>query len=477
MARYILTHKRAGLHSLEQLGDSRKLLEEALKKIPNKMIHEHFVPEDPHGRHTVVLEAEPREIAALKKVMDKSLILEREVRHKPHAQTSTQVDVKGGGAPLDAARITIYYAEDGALSTLPFAFTGRTGRAVVTYDSSIEPVFVIAEPAGDFWSIFTETPTSHVRFRCPTLPRATPLEWWHRVVGVKKYDERRGKGIRVGVVGTGVGPHPRLRHVVLIDGKPDVERHETHVCGIIAARPSGKGEFAGIAPGASVFSARIFSAGPSGEPVPDHQGVIADAIERLARPLGQNGFAADLINLSFGSPEPSAVLRDAIQWAFEQGTLCICSTGNTSGGAIEYPAAFRETVAVTALGKVGWGPLHSTGKHWVPTEADRFGQHKLFLAGMSAIGAKVDCTAPGNGIISTIPKSRGNPAPYGAMDGTSMASPMACGVLAAVLSDLPAYRALPRTAARARMARKILRDHCTTIGLKPEYEGKGLPII
>jgi subtilisin len=389
------------------------------------------------------------------------------------------VEVRGGGAPLEAARITILYLEGGAINALPWAFTGPDGRAELHYDNSINPRFAIAEPEGDFWSMFHEDPPSSVHFTCPSLPVTAPLEWWHRAVGVTAYDVHRGEGIRVGIVGTGVGPHPRLGHVVLTDQKPDIERHETHVCGIIAARPNGAGEYAGIAPGASVFSTRIFRAGPSGQPVPEGPGSIAHAVERLARAETQRGFAADLINMSFGAPQASQIVLDAIQWAFEQGTLCICSAGNNAGGPLDFPAAFPETVAVTALGKTGWGPPGSTGTHWIPTEADKFGDQGLYLASMSSIGAGVDCAAPGNGIISTIPRRTASPdpAPYAAMDGTSLASPMVCGVLAILLSEHPTYRSLPRNAARARLARKVLETHCAGIGLKAEYMGRGLPGI
>lgn len=491
MPRYIMTHKRAGVRSEAEHRSSRKLLEDAMKQIPPSMLKEHLKPEGPGGRRTIVLEATSHEIAKLKKSLPPGLILEKDIRHRLHViptrattrqEPSIQVEVQGAGKPLESTRITVYVDDQG--TTLPLAFTDISGRSVLPYGDGVEPRFAVAEPDGGFWSMFKQ-PARTVRFNCPPLPRTTPLEWWHRAVGVNEYDLRSGKGIRVGIVGTGVGPHPRLRHVKLTDGDRgrDIERHETHVCGIIAARPKGKGELAGIAPGAEVFSTRVFNLDSADhEPVQEHQGVIAHAIERLAR-SGNKGFAVDLINLSFGSPTPSRILRDAIQWAFEHGTLCICSAGNNLGGNLDYPAAFRETVAVTALGKKGWGPRGSTGKHWVPLKQDRFGDRDLYLASMSSIGTGVECAAPGNGIISTIPQSRrrrgaaADPAPYAAMDGTSLSSPMACGVLAVLLSHRPDYLAMPRTAARARMARDVLRSHCKSLGLKPQYEGYGLPVI
>jgi subtilisin len=61
------------------------------------------------------------------------------------------------------------------------------------------------------------------------------------------------------------------------------------------------------------------------------------------------------------------------------------------------------------------------------------------------------------------------------MDGTSMASPAACGVLAGILSASAEYRGLPRDITRAQQARTLLRSHSRSIGLAAELEGRGVP--
>ena len=63
------------------------------------------------------------------------------------------------------------------------------------------------------------------------------------------------------------------------------------------------------------------------------------------------------------------------------------------------------------------------------------------------------------------------------MDGTSMASPAACGALAAILAADPDYLAMPRDTVRAERARQILRSGCRDIGLIAAYEGRGLPAV
>jgi subtilisin family serine protease len=484
MPRYIITHKRAGLHTISAHRASRKLLENAMKRIPSAMLREHIEPDHATGRRTIVIEAEHAEAAALQRRHLQGLLVEPEMRVRLHAGAATaplhrfaEVEVTGEGEALNAARITMLYEDGSSINSLPPAFTRKAGAAQVKYAASIQPLFAIAEPDGGYWPMFHAEPGARVRFACPPLPlNMAPLGWWHREAGITRYEEALGRGIRIGIVGTGVGPHPRLRHVVLTDGKQDVERHETHVCGIIAARPEAKGEFAGIAPGAAVFSACIFHRGPGGASEAEHQGAIAHTIERLARAEKHEGYAIDLLNLSFGGPRPSRILKDALRFAFEQGTLCMSSAGNNNGGALDYPAAFPGTIAVTALGMKGWGPPGSTGTHWIPSQKSRFGKRGLYLAGMSSVGAGVGCAAPGNGIISTIPGS-GRRAPYAAMDGTSLASPVACGVLAVLLSKDPGYLKLPRTEQRADRARKILRRHCVSVGLRRKFEGCGMPRV
>jgi len=180
--------------------------------------------------------------------------------------------------------------------------------------------------------------------------------------------------------------------------------------------------------------------------------------------------------MSLGAPRPSQIERDAIIDALERGTLCICAAAN-SAGPVEYPAAFPESAAVSALGLLGWAPLGTTPRLRIPQQADRFGTENLYLANFSCFGPEITCAAPGVGIVSTVPERFGLKAPYGAMSGTSMASPVACGVVAARLSTMPAYDALPRDQTRAEMARNALHNACRDIGLEPLYQGRGVPSV
>ena len=215
-----------------------------------------------------------------------------------------------------------------------------------------------------------------------------------------------------------------------------------------------------------LVSARVFPAGRGA-----NQGDIALAIDHLSR-----HWRADLINLSLGAPVGSELEHDAILDALERGTLCVCAAGN-SNGAVEYPAAFDEVIAVSALGLEGWGPDGSLTSTRYPTQADRYGLGQLYLANFSCFGPEIDCCAPGVGILATVPERFGLRAPIGAMDGTSMASPAACATLAAILSNDTDYRSLPRDLTRAERARSLLRQGCVDVGLAAHYQGRGMPRV
>jgi subtilisin len=299
-----------------------------------------------------------------------------------------------------------------------------------------------------------------------------PIAWWHRLLGVTTYEARRGRGVRIGVADTGLGAHPNLSHIhdlgAALQGRidphagADCASHGTHVCGILGSRPQQAGEFGGFVPGAEIFSIRVFSKG-----MDTTQADIALGLDELVR------HDVDLVNMSLGSTEPSRILHDALRSAFDQGTLCLCSAGNSSA-AVDWPAAFKETAGVSAVGHVGWGPPQSTARACAPRNPGLYGRQDVFFASFSCFGAGITCTGPGVGIISTVPPTAAVAAPFASMDGTSLASPCACGALAAILSRLRSWRALPRNETRAHTARLALERHSRDLGLDMRHQGTGV---
>jgi subtilisin family serine protease len=245
----------------------------------------------------------------------------------------------------------------------------------------------------------------------------------------------------------------------------DVERHGTHVSGILAARPvEGSGDYRGIADGAEVVSVRVIDEQENAD-----QGDVAEAIDLLSR-----GHEADLINLSLGGAAPSLIELDAILAALEAGTLCIAAAGNDFGQPLLFPAAYPQVMSISALGLLGAYPAGTSAAGTVPARADMFGPNGLYLANFNDVGPQLDGTAPGVGIVSTVPSWAEVATPYAAMSGTSTASPVACASLATLLSQDPIYRSTPRDATRAGRAAAVMKASLFPLGLDPVLAGSGM---
>lgn len=127
-----------------------------------------------------------------------------------------------------------------------------------------------------------------------------------------------------------------------------------------------------------VVCARVFGPGERGA----NQGDIASAIEHLSMVR-----EADLVNLSLGAVHRSEIEHDAIVEALETGTLCLCAAAN-SAGPVQYPAAFEEAVAVSALGLQGWGPDGTLSASRCPVEKDRYGNEACIWQISAASGMR-----------------------------------------------------------------------------------------
>ena len=389
-----------------------------------------------------------------------------------------EAKITGNGTPVSHVTLTLVLTSNSGSQTIrEDAITDDAGHVVLQYDlSGWKPTLAIIEPASGLWPIVISSPTSGLEINMPPLPRTGPFGWWQWLVGSSDYSETRGAGIRVGVIDTGFGPHPYLAHVTgvgaFIDGKvtrsPEATRdsmnHGTHVTGTIGARPrAGSGDFGGIAPGVDLFVARVFEPGKV-----SNQGDISNAIDELS-----DSRQVDLINMSLGGTR-SELEQDAIGAAMERGTLCVCAAGNNFGGHVLFPAGYPQCVAISALGILNVMPVGSASYANIPIGTDKIHPDGLFVAKFSNIGPEITCIAPGNAIISTVPAVNSDSVPYLAMDGTSMASPVATGTLAAVLSTDAQYKALPRGHARAAYADAALRRKACSLGFDGLYQGLGL---
>lgn len=218
------------------------------------------------------------------------------------------------------------------------------------------------------------------------------------------WDIARGSGVKIAVIDTGVDYiHPELAGKVELgwdyvddDADPmDEQGHGTHVAGAAAGIADNGTGIAGMAPDATILAMRALDQQGSG-----YYSWIASAITTSV------DRGAKVINLSLGGAEGSTLLAEAVAYAAAHGAIVTCASGNEGAGVVGFPARYDGCVAVGAT-----------------DQADG-------VAAFSNQGAGLDVTAPGTGILSSVPG-----AGYDAWDGTSMATPYVSGLAALLFSQ------------------------------------------
>jgi thermitase len=237
----------------------------------------------------------------------------------------------------------------------------------------------------------------------PDDPRY-PEQWGlARIQATDAWNTARGDGSLIAIVDGGAsGSHPDLagafvgqRDYYNDDATPnDEDGHGSHVSGIAAARTDNGMGIAGTAPGASLLNYDVCGRTYCSD----------SAINQAIVDAADSG--ADVINMSLGGGGSSSAQRNAVDYAWNRGTVLVAAAGNEAqeGNPVSYPAAYANVIAVGAT--------------------DRSDARASF----SNYGAYVDVAAPGTQILSSIP-----PAGYESWGGTSMATPFVSGV-AALLS-------------------------------------------
>ncbi|HZG15634.1 MAG TPA: S8 family peptidase [Candidatus Bathyarchaeia archaeon] len=232
---------------------------------------------------------------------------------------------------------------------------------------------------------------------------ADEIPWGIEKIGAPQlWSNTKGKGIKVAVIDTGISSsHSDLRgqvkgRVITANGGlgySGMDGHGTHVAGTIAAVANQKG-IVGVAPEVELYDVRAFG--------PDGTAAISDIVEGINWCIENR---MNVINMSFGTSDDNLAMRNAVRRAAKAGIVLVASAGN-NGGALEYPAAYPEVVAVGAL-----------------TQDNK-------LASFSSRGRGLDVTAPGVGIKSTWLNNS-----YRVLDGTSMAAAHISGMYALAMAS------------------------------------------
>lgn len=304
----------------------------------------------------------------------------------------------------DKARVVTVKESGGAPVFEVTTVKGKTqAEQVVAQEQAADGTIAVAvQEKQQLIASATKRGTAGVKVASATDPLAGS-QWGLRAVGAESaWGVAAGAGQTVAVVDTGSSPEADLNGNLLagwdfINGKPDARTdpngHGTHVAGIVAAAANNGIGGAGVAPGARVLPVRALnSAG---------DGYWSDVANGIVYAVNQG---AGVINLSLGGHVGDPSLQAAINYALSSGRIVVAAVGNDGTSAPTFPAAYPGVIGVAAS-----------------DQSDR-------VAGFSNSGASVDVTAPGVGILSTVPGG------FASLSGTSMAVPYVSGVAALLRS-------------------------------------------
>ncbi len=191
----------------------------------------------------------------------------------------------------------------------------------------------------------------------------------------------------------------------------DDHGHGTHCAGIIGALGNNSIGIAGVSWNCSIMPVKAFSS---------YGGGYADDIANAVYYAVDNG--ADVLSMSFGAYTNSELISDSIEYAYNNGVICVAAAGNSHTDMKSYPAGYANVIAVAAT-----------------NQSD-------IKASFSNYGSWVDIAAPGVNIFSTMPsydvsltQYYGYTKNYSNLSGTSMACPFVAGVCSLLLARNASY--------------------------------------
>jgi serine protease AprX len=237
-----------------------------------------------------------------------------------------------------------------------------------------------------------------------------------------------GSGVDVCVIDTGVDAGHEQLDSGKVEGFRDLvnglaapyddQGHGTHVAAIaggdgIGASPNAA-RYAGVAPGAGIYAAKVLGA--------DGSGTLEQIVAGIEWCVYET--PAEILSLSLGTSTPSDgrdALSQAVNGAVAAGKVVIVAAGNSGDGpqTVGSPGAAASAITVGAASKVGGG---------------------LHLAPFSSRGPnlngelKPDVASPGVAVVSA---DAGTISGYFSASGTSMATPFVSGTVALALERDP----------------------------------------
>ncbi len=233
---------------------------------------------------------------------------------------------------------------------------------------------------------------------CFTVAEPRLITW-----NIQRVGYGNGIGKTAWIIDSGIDmDHPDLtvdatRSRSFITGvtSPDDENgHGTHVAGIIGGKNNTFGVL-GVASGATLVSLRVLD--------DEGEGTLGGVIQALAY-INQAGNAGDVVNLSLGEEESSAILIQQVQNTAARGIFISIAAGNDGEAANKF------------------SPGNANGTNIYTVSA--IDSLNRFAAFSNYGNDVVDYAAPGVRILSTFSQGR-----YAYLSGTSMAAPHLAGLL------------------------------------------------
>src|SRR6056297_1938518 len=242
-----------------------------------------------------------------------------------------------------------------------------------------------------------------------------------------------GNGADIAILDTGIDKdHPDLK-ANLGNGKDfsgkgtwnDGDGHGTHCAGIANAVNNTEG-VVGVSTEATLHAGKVLG--------DDGSGSFSDVAAGIEWAANQ-GY--DVASLSLGASSGSSTVKDAVDYAYNNGVLVVSSAGNSGpcNDCVGYPAAYSNAVAVSS------------------TDSDDS------LSSFSSTGSEVELAAPGGSVYSTY-KGGG----YDTLSGTSMSCPHVSGAGAQLMAN----------GASNTEARSTLQSTAEDLGLSSNEQGYGL---
>lgn len=341
------------------------------------------------------------------------------------------------------------------------------GLYVVSFDAQYDPNEVAtafeAEPDVEYaepnYIVYASDGPSGPRAFVPNDPFFS-FQWHMPLIQAPQaWDVSTGQGVLIAVLDTGIAYEdfrnyrraPDLGNTRFAAGYDfinddphpnDDEGHGTHVAGTIAQSTNNAQGVTGVAFNATLMPVKVLDGRGQGSHDAIAQGIVY-ATDRGAR----------IINLSLSGRTGSNTLADAVSYATSRGVLVVAAAGN-SGGAVEYPAAYENVLAV---GSVGYDRRR--------VDYSNFGPQLDLVAPGGDTDVDLNRDGYPDGILQQT--FRNDPTQFGFYyyEGTSMAAPHVSGVAALLFARNPA--------ATAGQVRQAMESTALNLGPANEY-GRGL---